>query len=57
MDTLDQDRTFSESEKSFAQEISELIRDSNEVLENKIRERKNLFFNNGKIYSRRIDSR
>ena len=38
MDTLDQDRTFSESEKSFAQEISESIRDSNEVLENKIRE-------------------
>ena len=28
MDTLGQDRTFSESEKNFAQEISKLIRDS-----------------------------
>ena len=33
MDTLGQDRTFSESEKSFAQEISKLIRDSIESLE------------------------
>ena len=33
MDTLGQDRTFSESEKSFAQEISKLIRDSIEALE------------------------
>ena len=33
MDTLGQDRTFSESEKTFAQEISKLIRDSIEFLE------------------------
>ena len=33
MDTLGQDRTFSESEKSFTQEISKLIRDSIEFLE------------------------
>ena len=33
MDTLGQDRTFSESEKLFAQEISKLIRDSLEALE------------------------
>ena len=33
MDTLGQDRTFSESEKAFAQEISKLIRDSIEALE------------------------
>ena len=33
MDTLGQDRTFSESEKNFAQEISKLIRDSLEALE------------------------
>ena len=33
MDTLGQDRTFSESEKTFAQEISKLIRDSIEALE------------------------
>ena len=33
MDTLGQDRTFSESEKNFAQEISKLIRDSIETLE------------------------
>jgi len=33
MDTLGQDRTFSESEKTFAQEISKLIRDSLEALE------------------------
>ena len=35
MDTLGQDRTFSESEKNFAQEISKLIRDSLEALEKK----------------------
>ena len=35
MDTLGQDRTFSESEKAFAQEISKLIRDSIEALEKK----------------------
>ena len=35
MDTLGQDRTFSESEKAFAQEISKLIRDSLEDLEKK----------------------
>ena len=35
MDTLGQDRTFSESEKSFDQEISKLIRDSLEELEKK----------------------
>ena len=35
MDTLGQDRTFSESEKAFAQEISKLIRDSLEALEKK----------------------
>ena len=35
MDTLGQDRTFSESEKNFAQEISKLIRDSIEALEKK----------------------
>ena len=33
MDTLGQDRTFSEGEKNFAQEISKLIRDSIEALE------------------------
>ena len=33
MDTLGQDRTFSDSEKVFAQEISKLIRDSIETLE------------------------
>ena len=33
MDTLGQDRTFSDSEKEFAQEISKLIRDSLEALE------------------------
>ena len=32
MDTLGQDRTFSDSEKQFAQEISKLIRDSLEAL-------------------------
>ena len=35
MDTLGQDRTFSDSEKAFAQEISKLIRDSIEALEKK----------------------
>ena len=35
MDTLGQDRTFSDSEKQFAQEISKLIRDSLEALEKK----------------------
>ena len=35
MDTLGQDRTFSDSEKIFAQEISKLIRDSIETLEKK----------------------
>ena len=35
IDILGQDRTFSESEKTFAQEISKLIRDSIEALEKK----------------------
>ena len=35
MDTLGQDRTFSDSEKIFAREISKLIRDSIETLEKK----------------------